>query len=102
MDPAFAASEHTYTVWVPDNQTGTYAWATLSEAAPEGSEITAKWNHTSGAAKTAAITSGSSYGQFLSGLLSAGETGGDVTLGGGGRGGPPVLPASYSAHAHPV
>lgn len=80
MDPAFAASEHTYTVWVPDNQTGTYAWATLSEAAPEGSEITAKWNHTSGAAKTAAITSGSSYGQFLSGLLSAGETGGDVTL----------------------
>ena len=27
MDPAFAASEHTYTVWVPDNQTGTYAWS---------------------------------------------------------------------------
>lgn len=81
ISPAFSPDVHEYTVITPDTASSFYIWAKLSEAG-DGGAITAKWSwYTTGAAKTAAVTSGNSTGQYLANLQEkGGDTGKTFTL----------------------
>ncbi|MGN1345725.1 MAG: cadherin-like beta sandwich domain-containing protein, partial [Eubacteriales bacterium] len=80
MSPAFTEDNLTYTMLVPDNRSGAYAWATLSENAPEGSTITAKWAGTNGQDRSITITSGKTTGQWMAYFLDAGTHVNSVTV----------------------
>lgn len=80
LSPAFAEGNLAYTMLVPDNVSGAYAWATLSENAPAGSTITAKWSGTNGQDRSVNITSGKSSGQWMAYFLDAGTCVNSVTV----------------------
>ena len=80
LKPASGDNTRNYTVMVPDTASAFSVWATLSDSAPSGSTITAKWTNTSNAAKTQAIPSGNSTGQSLSGCFIAGGIGNTVEI----------------------
>lgn len=73
ITPELANGVFEYTAVVPEAYSQFYAWATLSENAPEGSTITAKWtNLNNNTEKTQTITSGKSSGQSLIGAAKYG------------------------------
>lgn len=80
LSPAFTGSQADYTMLVPDSFSGAYAWATLSDAAPAGSTITAKWAGTNGQDRSISITSGKSSGQWMAYFLDAGTHTNSVTV----------------------
>ncbi|MGN1307130.1 MAG: S-layer homology domain-containing protein [Faecousia sp.] len=80
LSPAYSEDNLTYTMLVPDSKSGAYAWATLSENAPEGSTITAKWAGTNGSDRSITITSGKSSGQWMAYFLNAGSEVNTVTI----------------------
>ena len=81
MTPSFAEGTKEYTVAVPCEKSAFYAWATLSENAPEGSAITAKWvNKNTDADKTQVITSAKATGQSLAGAAKYGNYKNTVTV----------------------
>ena len=80
LSPIYSEDNLTYTMLVPDHVSGAYAWATLSENAPKGSTITAKWAGTNGQERTISITSGKSSGQWMAYFLNAGTHVNSVTV----------------------
>lgn len=72
MTPPFSAAETAYTMLAPDSAAGAYAWATLSEYAPDGATITAKWNGTNGQERSVNLTSGKASGQWMAYFLDSG------------------------------
>lgn len=80
LSPAFSEDNLAYTMEVPDRVSGAYAWATLSENAPEGSSITARWAGTNGEDRSISITSGKTSGQWMAYFLNAGTGVNSLTL----------------------
>lgn len=80
LSPAYSEDNLTYTMLAPDSRSGAYAWATLSENAPEGSTITAKWVGTNGQDRSITITSGKTTGQWMAYFLDAGTRVNSVTV----------------------
>ncbi|MBQ7874162.1 MAG: Ig-like domain-containing protein [Oscillospiraceae bacterium] len=78
MEPAFGEKIYEYTAVAQDTYTRAFAWASLSENAPEGSVITAKWTDTNGIERTAEIPSDKSTGTFLTNAVAAGIGGNTV------------------------
>ncbi len=80
MEPNFSGKIFEYSAFAPDVYSRTFAWAKLSEAAPSGSKITAKWTNTEGSICLADVESGKETGKNLANVLKQGTEGGAVVF----------------------
>ena len=78
MEPNFNGKVFEYSAFAPDVYSRTFAWAKLSEAAPSGSKITAKWTNADGDMCLADVESGKKTGKNLTNVLEPGTKNGTV------------------------
>ncbi len=81
LSPTFDPAVKEYTLYVPDSKTAVYIWATRDANSTTKAKTVAAWTKvgTDKAASTT-VTSASSSGNGMSGLVSAGETGNTLTV----------------------
>ena len=81
LSPTFAPTVKEYTLYVPDSNAAVYIWATRDTNSTTKAKTVAAWTKVGTDKSTSVtVTSGSSWGSGMSGLVSAGETGNTLTV----------------------